>query len=98
MSYYPKQQFVRHPKDKLMHVFKDHDQAQEPLPGGGKRWWSVTISRVLLDGKGDVKDKHKSKERVFGLESDALAMAFARSPCPFTGEGEVRTKSWIDLD
>jgi len=74
-----------------------HDRGTAPEPGAGKRWWTGTVIRTVVNSKGDSSKRTKQVARVFAKESDVAGFLIRQCPDTFqSSEGDVKVKiSWV---
>lgn len=92
MSYHPKRGFHR---DAAGTVRFD---VEASLPTGStKRWYRGRVTRVALDGKGEVVRRNTQETSVYARGEEVAAYLVARCPTPWVGQGdaEVRTKVYF---
>lgn len=51
-----------------------------------KKWFDVTVTRVIVNGKGENMRRNVQHAVVWGTEENAVGIGFRRCPDPFEGE------------
>jgi hypothetical protein len=88
MSYNPKKGM--HKNAAGVAVFDEPGTA--PEGGAGKSWWNGTVTRRVVNSKGETVRRSKQSATLFAKEGDVPALLCRQCPdTPQASEGDVRT-------
>jgi len=62
-----------------------------------KKWFDVTVTRVVTNNKGESVRRNVQHAIVWGYEKDAVALAFRRCPDPFNDD-DRRRSTYAELE